>query len=61
VVLLVPYNYGQTLGNYATNWRQSPFGFIVIDEISDRGAHFVNIGRLRNNLVPVSFYGVCYE
>jgi ethanolamine utilization protein EutA len=59
VVLLVPYNYGQTLGNYATNWRQSPFDLIVIDEISDRQAHFVNIGSLANNIVPVSFYGIC--
>lgn len=59
VVLLVPDNYGQALGNYATNWRQSAFNFIVIDEIPDRQAHFVNIGRLHNNIVPVSFYGVC--
>jgi ethanolamine utilization protein EutA len=58
VVLLVPDNYGQALGNYASNWRQSPADFIVIDEIPDRNAHFVNIGRPRNNIVPVSFYGV---
>jgi len=58
VVLLVPHNYGQALGNYASNWRQSPVNFIVIDEIPDRQAHFVNIGRLHENIVPVSFYGV---
>lgn len=58
VVLLVPYNYGQALGNYASNWRQSPIDIIVIDEIPDRNAHFVNIGRLHNNIVPVAFYGV---
>jgi len=58
VVLLVPFNYGQALGNYASNWRQSPVNFIVIDEIPDRSAHFANIGRPRNNIVPVSFYGV---
>ncbi len=58
VVVLAPGNYGQTLGNYATGWRQSPVDFIVIDEIPDRRAHFVNIGRLRNNFVPVSFYGI---
>jgi ethanolamine utilization protein EutA len=58
VVVLVPYNYGQALGNYASRWRQEPFDFIVIDEIPDRHAHFVNIGRLHNNIVPVSFYGV---
>ena len=58
LVLLVPFNYGQALGNYASNWRQSPVNFIVIDEIPDRSAHFVNIGRLHGNIVPVSFYGV---
>ncbi len=59
LVVLVPHNYGQALGNYASNWRQEAFQFIVIDEIPDRQAHFVNIGRLHNNIVPVSFYGVC--
>lgn len=58
VVVLVPHNYGQVLGNYASNWRQELFDLIVIDEIPDRNAHFVNIGRLHNNIVPVSFYGV---
>jgi ethanolamine utilization protein EutA len=59
LVVLAPHNYGQVLGNYASNWRQEAFQFIVIDEIPDRQAHFVNIGRLHNNIVPVSFYGVC--
>ncbi|MCF6267499.1 MAG: ethanolamine ammonia-lyase reactivating factor EutA [Desulfuromusa sp.] len=59
VVVLVPHNYGLVLGNYASNWRQEPFNLIVIDEIPDRNAHFVTIGRLHNNIVPVSFYGVC--
>jgi ethanolamine utilization protein EutA len=59
VIILAPGNYGQALGNYASNWRQEPFPFIVIDEIPDRQAHFVNIGRLHNTIVPVSFYGIC--
>lgn len=58
LVLLVPENYGQALGSYASNWRQSPIDLVVIDEIPDRNAHFVNIGRPHNNIVPVSFYGV---
>ena len=57
VVLLVPDNYGQVLGNYASNWRRETFALIVIDEIPDRQAHFVNIGRKHNNIVPASFYG----
>jgi ethanolamine utilization protein EutA len=59
LVLLVSGNYGQALGNYATNWRQAPHRLVVIDEIPDRQAHFVNIGRMRDHIVPVSFYGVC--
>jgi len=59
VVILVPDNYGQALGNYVTNWRQEGFHFCVIDEIPDRHAHFVNIGRMSSNIVPVSFYGIC--
>jgi ethanolamine utilization protein EutA len=58
LVLLAPSNFGKSLGNYATNWRKLASNLIVIDEISDRNAHFVNIGRILNNIVPVSFYGV---
>ena len=58
IVILVPGNYGQVLGNYASNWRQSKNNFIVIDEIPDRHAQFVNIGKARNTVVPVSFYGM---
>jgi ethanolamine utilization protein EutA len=59
VVVLVSDNCGQVLGNYASRWRRESFSLIVIDEIPDRLAHFVNIGRLHNAIVPVSFYGVC--
>lgn len=58
LVLLAPNNFGKSLGNYATNWRKITVNLIVIDEIPDRNAHFVNIGRIHNNIVPVSFYGV---
>lgn len=58
LVLLAPGNFGKSLGNYATNWRKESHKVVVIDEIPDRNAHFVNIGRIHNNIVPVSFYGV---
>ncbi|MCP4117891.1 MAG: reactivating factor for ethanolamine ammonia lyase [Desulfobacteraceae bacterium] len=58
LVILAPQNYGKALGNYATDWRQSPVNLIVIDEIPDRNAHFANIGKTHNSIVPVSFYGV---
>jgi ethanolamine utilization protein EutA len=58
LVLLAPGNFGKSLGNYATDWKKLSLNLVVIDEISDRNAHFVNIGRIHNNIVPVSFYGV---
>ncbi|RLC20665.1 MAG: reactivating factor for ethanolamine ammonia lyase [Deltaproteobacteria bacterium] len=58
LVLVISDNAGKTLGSYATNWGQLPLRLIVIDEIPDRHAHFVNIGRCLNNIVPVSFYGM---
>jgi ethanolamine utilization protein EutA len=58
LVLLAPGNFGKSLGNYSTNWKKLSLNLVVIDEISDRNAHFVNIGRIHNNIVPVSFYGV---
>ncbi len=58
LVLIVPRNYGKSLGNYATDWRKISTKLIVVDEILDRNAQFVNIGRMHNNIVPVSFYGV---
>jgi ethanolamine utilization protein EutA len=58
LVILAPHNYGKALGNYATSWQQSQVNLIVIDEIPDRNAHFANIGRTHNNIVPVSFYGM---
>ena len=58
VALLAPGNYGQALGNYASRWRQANVDLVVIDEIPDRNAHFVNIGRPHSRMVPVSFYGI---
>jgi ethanolamine utilization protein EutA len=58
LVLIVPHNCGKSLGNYATDWRKCSTKLIVVDEILDRNAQFVNIGRIHNNIVPVSFYGV---
>jgi|LGVE01.1.fsa_nt_gb ethanolamine utilization protein EutA len=58
MVLVLSDNAGKTLGNYASNWGQLPVKLVVIDEIPDRHAHFVNIGRCLNNIVPVSFYGM---
>lgn len=57
-VVLTTANVGKALGNYATQWGRSGRRMIVIDEIPVRHARFVNLGRLRNGVVPVSFYGI---
>ena len=58
LVLLIEGNLGKTLGNYITNWGNLGIQLIVIDEIATRDAHFVNLGALRQGVIPVSFYGM---
>lgn len=58
LVILVPGNFGKALGNYATNWGTSSAKLMIIDEIPDRNAQFVNIGSQYRGVVPVSFYGI---
>lgn len=58
LVILTNANVGKALGNYATAWRSTARRLIVIDEIPERNALFVNLGRMRNGVVPVSFYGM---
>lgn len=58
LVVLTTANAGKAIGNYATQWQQTNRNLIVIDEIPVRNAQFVNLGRPRNGVVPVSFYGM---
>lgn len=58
LVLLIEANAGKTLGHYATHWGKSGTNLIVIDEIRLRNAHFVNIGRLHRQIVPIAFFGM---
>ncbi|OLC33744.1 MAG: hypothetical protein AUH28_10255 [Acidobacteria bacterium 13_1_40CM_56_16] len=58
VVLLVPQNVGKTVGSYASDWGRLPVKLIVIDELSSRNSRFVSLGAMRDNVVPVSFYGM---
>ena len=58
LVLLTTANAGKAIGNYATRWQQEHRHLIVIDEIPIRHAQFVNLGRPRHGVVPVSFYGL---
>ena len=58
LVLLVSGNVGKTLGHYITQWGLAPRSLVVIDEVGLTDARFVHIGRLHDNVVPVSYYGL---
>jgi ethanolamine utilization protein EutA len=58
LVLLVRENVGKTLGQYVTRWGAEPWHVVAIDEVRDRDARYVRIGRPRSGIVPVSFYGL---
>ena len=61
LVLLLESNIGKTLGNYLSNWGQRPESLLVIDEIPDRQAQFIHVGRPLKQVVPVSFFGMSQE
>ncbi|HEX7446162.1 MAG TPA: ethanolamine ammonia-lyase reactivating factor EutA [Pirellulales bacterium] len=58
LVILLNRNVGKTLGSYATRWGRLAVTLVVLDELPDRGAAFVTLGKPAGQLVPVSFYGV---
>lgn len=58
LVLLVEENVGKVLGQYVTRWGALPLRILVIDEIVQRDAQYVQIGSPREQVVPVSFYGI---
>ncbi|AUX48749.1 reactivating factor for ethanolamine ammonia lyase [Sorangium cellulosum] len=58
LVLLTARNAGKALGGYVTGWGALPLDLLVIDEVEARGARFVQIGQLCDQVLPVSFYGM---
>jgi ethanolamine utilization protein EutA len=58
LVLLVRENLGKTLGNYVSAWGALPLRLVVIDEVPVRDAQFARLGHMRQQVVPVSFYGL---
>jgi ethanolamine utilization protein EutA len=58
LALLVEDNIGKALGQYVTRWGALPLKLVVLDEIEIRDARFVQIGAMRDQVVPVSFYGM---
>jgi ethanolamine utilization protein EutA len=61
LVLLTRHNLGKTLGQYATRWGRLARPLVVLDEIAPRRAHFATLGRMCENTVPVSFYGLAHD
>ena len=58
LVLLVDRNLGKALGHCVTDWGRLACNVVVVDEISFRRAQFLQIGRMQNQVVPVSFHGM---
>jgi ethanolamine utilization protein EutA len=58
LVLLLKENLGKVLGHYVTEWGALPLNLVVIDEVAVRDAHYVHVGAPRDQVVPVSFYGL---
>lgn len=58
LVLLVTADVGKLLGSYVTEWGRAPLNLVVLDEVSDRPMAFVSLGPPREQVVPVSFYGM---
>jgi ethanolamine utilization protein EutA len=58
VALLVRENVGKALGGYISQWGARASKLIVLDEIEPLDARFVQIGSLRDQIVPVAFFGM---
>lgn len=58
LVLFIQENVGKTLGNYVTGWGASSRKLVVIDEVEVPDAQYARIGVPRQQVVPVSFYGL---
>ena len=57
LVLLTEENIGKVMGHYVTEWGELPLNLLVIDEIVERHSQYVRIGRVHEQVVPVSFHG----
>jgi ethanolamine utilization protein EutA (predicted chaperonin) len=58
LVLLVRENIAKALGGYVSQWGSTTGKLIVLDEIEPLDARFVQIGSLRDQIVPVAFFGM---
>ena len=58
LVLFTTRNVGKVLGQLITRWGQTPRRLIVVDEIDVRNAQYAHVGALRDQVIPVSVFGL---
>ncbi|WP_066017038.1 ethanolamine ammonia-lyase reactivating factor EutA [Endozoicomonas atrinae] len=58
LLLLVPKDFGKVIGSYASRWGKLPVNLMAVDEVPDRKAGFVSLGKVKNFVIPVYFYGM---
>jgi ethanolamine utilization protein EutA len=58
LVFFLTANLGKVLGNYVTDWGATPRRLVVVDEIAVPDAHYVQIGCMQDQVLPVSFFGL---
>jgi ethanolamine utilization protein EutA len=58
LVLFTTRNLGKVLGHLLTRWGQTPRRLVVVDEIDVRNAQYAHLGELRDQVIPVSVFGL---
>ena len=51
-------NLGKVLGHYVSDWGTLRVRLVVIDEVAVRDAQYAQVGRMHEQVVPVSFHGL---
>lgn len=58
LVMFASQNVGKILGQLMTRWGQLPLRLLVVDEIDVRDAQYAHLGAIRNQVIPVSVFGL---
>jgi ethanolamine utilization protein EutA len=58
LVLFTTRNLGKVLGQLITRWGQTQRRLVVVDEINVRNAQYAHLGALRDQVIPVSVFGL---
>lgn len=58
LVLFTSQNVGKAMGQLITRWGRLPLTLMVVDEIDVRSAQYAHLGAPRNQIIPVSVFGL---